>query len=68
VSDLSRALLTCVDDVLMTGGFATVAELSEDLHDNHDVDLWARDLPHGLLIDTPSACVELSYPFTWNKF
>jgi hypothetical protein len=68
VSDLSRHLLTCVDDVLMTGSFTTVAELSEDVHDNHDVDMWVRELPTGLLIDTPSAGIELPYPFTWTDF
>src|SRR4051794_20511529 len=57
-----------LDSLLDAAGAASVHELSEQVHQNEDVDMQVERTGRGILISTPSRGTELRFPFTWHEF
>ena len=57
-----------VDSLLAAAGAESVHELSEQVHQNEDVDMQVERTERGILISTPTRGTELRFPFTWDEF
>jgi hypothetical protein len=57
-----------LDSLLAAAGAESVHELSEQVHQNEDVDMQVERTEHGILISTPTRGTELRFPFTWHEF
>ena len=57
-----------LDSLLAAAGAESVHELSEQVHQNEDVDMQVQCTERGILISTPTRGTELRFPFTWHEF
>jgi hypothetical protein len=57
-----------LDSLLAAAGAESVTELSEQVHQNEDVDMQVERTERGILISTPTRGTELRFPFTWHEF
>jgi hypothetical protein len=57
-----------LDSLLAAAGAESVRELSDQVHQNEDVDMQVERTERGILISTPTRGTELRFPFTWHEF
>ena len=57
-----------LDSLLAAAGAESVHDLSEQVHQNEDVDMQVERTERGILISTPTRGTELRFPFTWREF
>jgi hypothetical protein len=57
-----------LDALLAAAGSESIRDLSEQVHENEDVDMQVEGTERGILISTPTRGTELTFPFTWREF